>query len=66
MTMKPETRRLHANFKRPLQQPFVGAYEPISWASASFMFDVGDDNLEFAGRARDALGPSGLEEDPRN
>jgi DNA primase catalytic subunit len=44
MTTKPPPAVLPADFKRSLQQPFVGECEMISWESASLMFDIdGDD-----------------------
>lgn len=55
MITKTRRRFPPADFKRPLQPPFLGAYEIISWASANHMFDIAGDDLEIAMDTRDAL-----------
>lgn len=66
MTLKARRSVLPADFKRSLQQPFIGEIEMISWESASMMFDIDADEPDVAIGRREHCEDIGAGDERRN
>jgi hypothetical protein len=66
--MPPKVRPavLPPDFKRSLQQPFIGEFEMISWESASLMFDIDGDEPDVVIGRRELCEDIGAVDERRN